>query len=123
MFNNIDYNRFNLNNNRASFNSIKKKKSQKYMSVKTNIVDINEKDFDEFNKIEFEENEKEIHEMYDEKPTEFNNNNNMNMINPVEEVNINDNIMKSLKTDILKKQTMLKFMSKSQKLNKYERKI
>ena len=42
---------------------------------------------------------------------------------PLEEINLNDNIMKNLKEDICKKQSLLKFMSKSSKsLNKYERK-
>lgn len=124
MFNSINYQRFSTSS--TGFSSMKKEKpkSQRYMSVKTKI-DLNEEspEFNDFNKIEFDKTDQEIHEIYDAKPTEFNNNNEMNNIEPMEEINLNDNIIKNLKEDILKKQSLLKFMTKSSKnINKYERK-
>lgn len=74
MFANINYERFGANPKRNGFSSVKRMKSQKYLVVKqAEQLTNTECDFDEFNKIEFNEEQTDedhnliLHEMFPEK--------------------------------------------------------
>lgn len=128
MFSNIEYNRFSSNPNRSGFNSVKKRKPQKYMSVKLinnnelnnelNQIESVSPEYDSFNKIEFSDDDQKLHEIYEEKTDLFEK---QNMMTEIETVSEN---IKHVEHELLKMKSIVKFLDnhKSQKIKKFEKK-
>jgi hypothetical protein len=123
MFNKLDFTRFGSNSTRNGFHSIKRQKSQRYLVVKKQDELTNsEPDFDDFNKIEFhEEQHIEYHEMYPEKNELFENNLEVKEEEPaVSLINVNHEITKlKVMASFLQNIDIQKAKKQSQK---YERK-
>jgi hypothetical protein len=102
MFNNISYDRFGQNKKRAGFNSIKTLKAKKYMTIK--LTDETTENDDLFNTIEFEDEHKQIDEIYEDKDTSFTTINELHNTTPIEPLpTINYD------HEMLKHKTLLKF--------------
>lgn len=109
MFNRLNYDRFGSNPTRNGYNSIKRQKSQRYLVVKREeqLTTNTEPDFDEFNKIEFNEDDEHhliLHEMFPEKQ-EFENDLEKKEEEPVVSSSINTN------HEIIKLKAMSQFLS------------
>lgn len=132
MFNRLDYTRFGVNPNRNGFNSIKQRKSQRYLVVKQaeelTQTDCQSDVFDDFNKIEFsetkDEHNLEYHEMFPEPTQEFENNlEKQEEAPPVVSSSLNPN------HEIIKMKAMSQFLNnldirkQKKQSQKYERKI
>lgn len=111
MFNRLNYERFGTNPNRKGFNSVKRQKSQRYLVVKKEEELTNtEPDFDEFNKIQFNEEQPEddhhliLHEMFPQNH-EFEN----DLEKKIEEPVVSSSI--DTKHEIIKFKAMSQFLS------------
>jgi hypothetical protein len=119
MFNGIAYDRFGHNKNRVGFNSIKKVKSKRYMSVKQDATDqTNEEEFT--NIIEFD-NEEKLETIYEDQPETFEIANEMHVTISNDAPNITH-----LDHELLKMKTLVKFMDiakKQKNVKKFEKPI
>lgn len=107
MFNNINYNRFGSNPNRAGFSSIKRAKSKKYLTVKL------EEDQTENppTELQFDETET-FDQVYNNKDHTFEETNEMHEVtDPIPAITHEDR-------ELMKMKTMLKFMESSRKSKK-----